>query len=230
MENPQSAQAVEELSYQLLFAQITRYDVRDGYQKTFKRALYDYVANAHSGAGNVMAEAYSDQDNPEVFWVIERWLNKDDYQNTLQSLQARTIASLAKEVALKPATIISVTDLEPFLVKDWHQNPCSDTKSITIMLFVDAKSGTEDHFKNVYHVAMPQFRGEPGVINYQLSQFKDDQTKFVTYEKFRNEEAFQYHLNFPPIQPVIDYLNTSIRKQPFQLGLHRLKEISRTDY
>jgi quinol monooxygenase YgiN len=73
---------------------------------------------------------------------------------------------------------------------------------------------------------MPQFRSEPGVINYQLSQLQEDSTRFVTYEKFRSEDAFQYHLNFPPIQPVIDYLNSSIKKQPFQTGLHRLIEFA----
>lgn len=97
------------------------------------------------------------------------------------------------------------------------------------MLFVDAKPGTEKRFQQVYHAAMPQFRGEPGVINYQLSQLADDSTRFVTYEKFRSEEAFQYHLNFPPIQPVIDYLNTSIRQQPFQKGLHRLIAVPEAD-
>ena len=101
-----------------------------------------------------------------------------------------------------------------------------EDKPLTIMLFVDAKTGTADNFKTVYHTAMPQFRGEPGVINYQLSQLDEDSTQFVTYEKFRNEDAFQYHLNFPPIQPVIDYLNTSIKKQPFQTGLHRLKRFA----
>ena len=94
------------------------------------------------------------------------------------------------------------------------------------MLFVDSKVGTEANFKAVYHRAMPQFRSEPGVINYQLSQLEEDSSQFVTYEKFRNEDAFQYHLKFPPIQPVIDYLNTSIKKQPFQTGLHRLIEFA----
>jgi quinol monooxygenase YgiN len=97
-----------------------------------------------------------------------------------------------------------------------------EDKPITIMLFVDSKAGTEGIFKEVYHAAMPQFRSEPGVINYQLSQLEEDSTQFVTYEKFRSEEAFRYHLNFPPIQPVIDYLNNHIKKQPFQTGLHRL--------
>ncbi len=94
------------------------------------------------------------------------------------------------------------------------------------MLFVDAKQGTQHDFKAIYHKAMPQFRSEPGVVTYQLSEIEGDETKFVTYEKFRSDEAFQYHLKFPPIQPVIDYLNTSIKKPPFQDGIHNLIEFA----
>lgn len=63
-------------------------------------------------------------------------------------------------------------------------------------------------------------------MTYQLSQFKEDSTQFVTFEKFRSNDAFQYHLKFPPIQPVIDYLNMSIKKQPFQDGIHNLIEFA----
>jgi len=94
------------------------------------------------------------------------------------------------------------------------------------MLFVDSKEGTQAEFKQTYHVAMPQFRSEPGVVTYQLSQVAGDDTKFVTFEKFRSPASFQYHLNFPPIQPVIDYLQTSIKQQPFQRGLHTLIEFA----
>jgi quinol monooxygenase YgiN len=94
------------------------------------------------------------------------------------------------------------------------------------MLFVDAKPGTQQNFRDTYHIAMPQFRSEPGVVTYQLSEIDGDGTHFVTFEKFRSPDAFQYHLNFPPIQPVIDYLNTSIQEQPFQKGLHTLIEFA----
>jgi quinol monooxygenase YgiN len=122
--------------------------------------------------------------------------------------------------------MIYVRDLEPLTKQQWSSVAGKQDQPLTIMLFVDAKPGTENNFKEVYHTAMPKFRSEPGVINYQLSQLEEDSTQFVTYEKFKNEDAFKYHLNFPPIQPVIDYLNTSIKKQPFQTGLHRLIEFA----
>ena len=210
-------------------AVLTRYDVKDGHRKQFREALMNYVNQALVNEGNMMAEAYFEQEQPLVLWVIERWNNKSDFENagTMQSF--KVIDSLSKTVLSKTAQRTYLKDLEPVSKEQWRSVAGPADKPITIMLFVDAKPGTEEHFKEVYHQAMPKFRSEPGVINYQLSQFADDSTRFVTYERFRSEEAFQYHLNFPPIQPVIDYLNTSIRKQPFQSGLHRLALIRAGD-
>ena len=138
------------------------------------------------------------------------------------SRRFKAIRALSENALITPAKTFYVKDLEPLSKTAWRTAPAKDDTPLTIMLFVDSKAGTAEQFKQVYHTAMPQFRSEPGVINYQLSQLQGDSTQFVTYEKFRNEAAFQYHLSFPPIQPVIDYLNTSIKTQPFQAGLHRL--------
>jgi hypothetical protein len=64
--------------------------------------------------------------------------------------------------------------MEPLSRQQWHRTPDKKDTPLVIILFVDAKPGTEQHFREVYHAAMPQFRGEPGVINYQLSQLEED--------------------------------------------------------
>lgn len=203
-------------------AVLTRYDIQNGYQQQFRGAISSYVEQALVNENNIMAEAYVEQGQPLILWVIERWSSKSEFEKTTKTQSFKTIDSLSKNGLSKTVQRIYVKDLEPVSKKQWRSLASPADKTITIMLFVDARPGTETRFKEVYHQAMPKFRSEPGVINYQLSQFTDDSTRFVTYERFRSEEAFQYHLNFPPIQSVIDYLNTSIKKQPFQSGLHRL--------
>lgn len=201
---------------------LTKYDVKESYREQFQEALKNYVTQALVNQNNIMAEAYAEQEHPLVFWVIERWNGKSDFEKIRETKAFKTIAALAKSALSKPAQKIHLRDLEPLSKKQWRTVARASDKPLTIMLFVDAKRGTEKRFMEVYHEAMPRFRSEPGVINYQLSQLEEDSTQFVTYEKFRNEAAFQYHLNFPPIQPVIDYLHTSIKKQPFETGIHRL--------
>ncbi|MBO9204311.1 MULTISPECIES: antibiotic biosynthesis monooxygenase [Niastella] len=230
-QNPQSAKAVGEavlaiLSQQDAVARLTRYEVRSEYQDQFRKAVTDYVSCAMAIESNIMAEAYYEKENPAILWVIERWVSNEEWTKSRNNAQSKAISRLAEIALVKPQKSITIKDLEPISKQQWRRTANAADSQLTIMLFVDAKAGTQETFRNVYHIAMPQFRSEPGVITYQLSQLEEDDTQFVTYEKFRSNEAFQYHLNFPPIKPVIDYLNSSIKKQPFQDGLHNLIEFA----
>lgn len=210
---PESSNAVTRL---------TRYEVKPAFQMVFRKAISDYVLYSLDMESNILSEAYYEQDKPSVLWIIERWSNRSVLGKISQSVHFKSIDSLSRDGLTQAVETIYVKDLMPLSKLQWRNKAGREDKPLTIMLFVDSKAGTEEIFMEVYNTAMPEFRNEPGVINYQLSQFEDDNTRFVTYEKFRNEDAFQYHLNFPPIKPVIDYLNTSIKKQPFQSGLHKL--------
>lgn len=204
---------------QEMTAKIIRYEVKKEYQEEFQKAISDYVQQSLLKNDNIMCEAYFEQENQLVIWLFERWINEKTADNS-------KLITLAKTALVKPEEISRIKDLEPIYKEEWRKTSKAQDRQLTIMLFVDAKPGTEENFKAIYHTAMPQFRSEPGVVTYQLSQFENDKTKFVTFEKFRSNDAFQYHLNFPPIQPVIDYLNTSIKKQPFQDGIHNLIEFA----
>jgi quinol monooxygenase YgiN len=200
-------------------ARLTRYELKPEYQEQFRKVLSDYVKHALAEESNIMAEAYYEQEHPAVLWLIERWASKKE--------MGKLNKAIVDESALaKPAKVFQVKDLEPLTKQQWRRTAKSKDHPLTVMLFVDAKKGTQQSFKTIYHKAMPQFRSEPGVVTYQLSEMEGDDTQFVTYEKFRSDEAFQYHLKFPPIQPVIDYLNTNIKKPPFQQGLHNLIEFA----
>jgi quinol monooxygenase YgiN len=209
-----------------VFGRLTRYAVKPDYQEKFRRSLSEYVLRALAQEGNIQAEAYYERDNQSVLWLVERWRNRNELERFGNNSQSRAIDSLKGNALSMNAETYYVTDLEPISKRQWRRPARAEDHPLTQMLFVDSKEGTQDEFKGTYHVAMPQFRSEPGVVTYQLSQLLGEDTKFVTYEKFRSEEAFQYHLKFPPIKPVIDYLHTNIKKQPFEKGLHTLVEFA----
>lgn len=230
-QNPQSAKLVgkaiaEALKNQQTVAKLTRFEVKQQDLDQFKKVLASYVLESIENENNIMSEAYFDEQNASVLWLIERWTNKVELDKISKKSSMKAVNTLAKKALTKPAKILFVKDLEPISKSEWRRTPKSSDTPFTIMLFVDSKAGTESNFMNVYHTAMPQFRSEPGVVTYQLSQLESDSTQFITFEKFRSKDAFQYHLNFPPIQPVIDYLNTSIKKPPFQDGINNLIEFA----
>lgn len=201
---------------------LVQYKVNPAYLPKVRKALGEYVYTSLKAAGNIMAEAYYEESDSTILWIIERWNDHSTLNKNGEGSAAKAIVELTKHALVSPAETIFMSDLEPLAKEAYHNAPAANDHPITIMLFVDAKQGTEDEFKKLYHTAMPAFRSEAGVIAYQLSQSPSDKTKFVTYEKFRSEEAFQYHLQFPPVEPVVQYLRTSIKEQPFEKGLHRL--------
>jgi quinol monooxygenase YgiN len=216
----------EGLKNEEIAAIITRYEVKKESQEKFRKVLRDYVLESISNESNIMSEAYFEQENQSVIWLFERWTDQKEFNKFKSNSKSKGVITSGKTAFVKPEKRIYVRDLEPISKKEWRKTSKKEDNQLTIMLFVDAKAGTEENFKAIYHTAMPQFRSEPGVVTYQLSELNDDKVQFVTFEKFRSNDAFQYHLNFPPIQPVIDYLNTSIKKQPFQDGIHNLIEFA----
>ncbi len=213
---------VTEVRSQSTIVTLTRYEVKENFRQRFRRVVRRYEHKAHCYRSNVMAEAYYEQDQRHVLWTIERWSSEEKLKRFKNGCHGRRVGRLSRRALVASVKTYTAVDLEPLSGDDWKKKQTRGDHVLTIMLFVDCKPGTEESFKSIYHAAMPPFRNEQGVINYQLSQFSDDKTRFVTYEKFRSEEAFQYHLTFPPINPVVDFLNTNIEEQPFQKGLHRL--------
>jgi quinol monooxygenase YgiN len=210
----------------IVTTRLTRYEVKPGFRIVFRQALDDYILYSLKQETNIMSEAYFEQQDTSALWLIERWSSREALDKAGEDHAFTSIGTLTQRALMQPTQTYYAHDLEPLSKQQWRVDPPRKDSALTIMLFVDAKPGTANTFKEVYHTAMPAFRGEPGVVNYQLSQLDEDSTRFVTYEKFRDEEAFRYHLGFPPIKPVLDYLETSIKKQPFQAGLHRLIEFS----
>jgi quinol monooxygenase YgiN len=164
-------------------ARLTRYDVKPDYQAAFRKVVSDYVRHSLLQENNVISEAYYEQDDPTVLWIIERWSSKIALAEAGKSPSFRALASLAKTALSRSASKIDVKDLEPLSKQQWRSVVRKTDDPITIILFVDAKAGTERNFKDVYHTAMPHFRGEPGVITYQLSELETHSTRSSLHVK-----------------------------------------------
>ncbi len=121
-----------------------------------------YVQQSLTDEGNIMSEAYYEREDSIILWLIERWADKEGINKADKSVQARALASLAKNALLKPAIVTYVTDLEPLSKQQWRRASQKEDDQLTIMLFVDAQPGSQDDFKNIYHKALPEFRNEPG--------------------------------------------------------------------
>jgi quinol monooxygenase YgiN len=194
---------------------LTQYHVKTAYQDKFLVALSEYAISSLSATGNIMAEAYYEQGDACIMWTIERWNNQTYYKNNRESVATKVVGALVKTGLVAPVETIFMEDLE-LLSKEAVRN------AITVMLLVDVKDGTEDHFRSINHEVMSALRQEPGVLAFQLSQVARHKTRFIIHKKFRDWDTFQYHLKDPALGPIIKFLQTYIKEPPFEKGYHHL--------
>jgi quinol monooxygenase YgiN len=196
-------------------AVLTQYHVKTSFQDKFLEVLSGYIIGSLGATGNIMAAAHYEQGDSCILWTVERWQNQAYYKNNQTSAAAKKIGALTKTGLASPVEIIFMNDLE------LHSKE-TDRQAITVMLLVDVKDGTEALFKSINHDVMATLRHEPGVLTFQFSQVADHKTKFIVYKQFRSWDTFQYHLKDPALEPVIKFLQTSIKEPPFEKGYHHL--------
>src|SRR6218665_3424463 len=134
--------------------QLIRYEVKPEHQEAFRKAVSDYVFHSLEQDHNLLSEAYYEQEDPAVLWIIERWDHKAALEKNSLGPEFKAITSLSAQALVSPATIFYVKDLEPLSREQWRTRAGTNDKPLIIMLFVDARAGTEDQFRAVYHTAM----------------------------------------------------------------------------
>jgi quinol monooxygenase YgiN len=194
---------------------LTQYHVKTSCQDKFLEVLSEYTLSSLTKTGNIMAETYYERGDARVMWIIERWSSHAFYKKNKKSTAAKAVGALIKTGLASKVETFFITDLE-LISKEISRD------ALTIMLMVDVKAGTEKHFKSINRDLMPALREDPGVLLYQLSQVATHKTRFVVYKKFRNWDTFQYHLKEPALEPVMKFLQTSIKEPPFEKGYHHL--------
>jgi len=208
---------------------ITKYIYDPANFAQVKAHFSQFVENCLSSTKNIMAEVYLDDDKKDVIWLIQRWEDHSSWTTFSSSAPAERFSELIESNGVSISLQYFVTDTEPLSKEEWRKPVQPSGEQFTLMLILQALEGTQDKFQLAYHKAMPAFRDEEGVITYQLSVDDQDKTQFLTYEKFRNQASFDFHLSFPPINPIVDFLKTSIKAPPFQQGLHRLIQFAPQD-
>jgi len=200
---------------------LTQYHVKKPFQHEFMEVLSRYIFNSLDANGNIMAEAYYEKGDFCIIWIIERWNNYSFYKNNKRSREAKAVDTLTKTGLVSPVEITFMKDFLQ-LTNDAGDIFKAREQPVTLMLFVDVKTGTENHFRLINRMVMSVFQDEPGIIVFRLSQIICHKTKFIIFKKFRDWNAFQYHLKDPALKPLMTFLHTSIKEPPYEKGYHHL--------
>ena len=110
---------------------ITRYEIQDNAKNQIAKALDKYVQQALANENNIMAEVFQEQEDPFVLWLLERWGNKDKFEDFSQSTQVKALLTLPKTELVQPVKTYHLKDLAPLSKSEWRKAPAKDIPQLS---------------------------------------------------------------------------------------------------
>ncbi len=87
-------------------------------------------------------------------------------------------------------------------------------KPLTVVAHMKAKPGQEQSLRQELLALIPTTRKEPGCINYDLHQAKDDPGSFMFHENWTSQQHLDDHLNRPHLKAFLDKAGGLLAEAP----------------
>ncbi len=78
-------------------------------------------------------------------------------------------------------------------------------KQVTVIAYLTVQPGTEQGFLDRFPAIVEKTRTEPGCVNYDFHRSVTEPHRFVFYENYVDQAAFDSHLSQPYIEEWVEY-------------------------
>ncbi len=85
---------------------------------------------------------------------------------------------------------------------------------IVVVAVLKAQTGKETEMEEALRAMIPKVRDEEGTIAYILHRAQGDPCKFLFYEKYKDQAAFDYHGSTPHIQELFGKIGSLLAAEP----------------
>jgi quinol monooxygenase YgiN len=203
---------------------LVTFKVKSEMRSTFKQALLDDVSNARQESGCISMVLFEAKDDPGILFLFERWQNQSALDNHFAQPYTKAVLGLAEMALTSPMQILYVEDLVPLPVKDL-QSSNVNPEGVDLIVLFEVKEGMDERFKEQFLNSVRHSRPELGCEAFHIHAVRGDDSKFVLYERWRNQEAFNFHLAQPYTQELFDSFGSTLVK-PVEDGLIYIRELT----
>ena len=163
----------------------------------FIAATSDVIEKSRAEAGNISYSLYQDPQDNTKFLFFEEWKNQDavDFHFTTEHFQ--NFGAISGDLSSSPSIII---------IHDCIDHDHGDIKKI-ISAYVFIQPEKVETFIAAAGEIVEKSCAEAGNISYKLYQDPQDNTKFLFFEEWKNQDAVDFHFATEHFQKLGEYLN-----------------------
>ncbi len=210
-----------------LFAQrvtmLVTLHVKPEKREALKAALLKDKWGAVSEPGNISMTFFESRDNPNIFYLFERWVSQEALDSHFQQPYTVFALELSKTALASPMEITKLNDIDP-MPKDQIKAPLPTDTSVDLICIFSIKPGMGQIFIDQFRKSIVHSRPEPGNINFFFHTVPGDTSTYVLYERWKSEAALQSHFQEPYTKELFEMFKRTL-PQPAEHYLHYVKEI-----
>lgn len=202
---------------------LVTFNTKPEFTEQFKEALLHDVQNARKESGNVTMELYQHNEKQNVFYFFERWQSKEALDEHFEKPYTKTVFELSQKALTTPMEIEYLDDFSP-LPKSEMKKPLSSDNPIDLVVLFEVKPEKIEVFEKQFEKSVIHSRPEQGNILFHIHKVKDRATNYVLYERWRNQEALDFHFAQPYTVELFEMFKTALVK-PVEEYLNFITEI-----
>ncbi|RZJ72554.1 putative quinol monooxygenase [Flavobacterium sp.] len=155
-----------------------------------KSVLLSDVRGAWTESGNLKMELYSAEENPDTFYLFERWENQAALENHFVQPYTKGAFDLQNGDLDAPIEMNYLTELFPKnekLQKEAHR-PLT-----TLLVDFKTKPGNGAALQSLFKEFVPIVRNENGNVEFHFYKVNGNDERFVLYERWESQAALDAH-------------------------------------
>ncbi|MEW2331965.1 putative quinol monooxygenase [Micromonospora chersina] len=180
-------------------AVLAQFVAKPGRESKVCDALLQLVGPARAESGNVSYDLHRLKNNPAAFYVLANWRDQAAVDQHMASGHVRTLLNeqtapdLVAAPMLSCARPLSSPDTRPDRLRATANSPAQ----VTLVPFFTIKSGEEDAVGRAHLAMVEPTRAEPGCLDYDLYQCREDPSVMFFYENWTDPDSLANHMNTP---------------------------------
>lgn len=171
-------------------------------QQKAKDALLADVNGARTEEGNLKMELYNAGNDPDAFYLFERWQSQSALEDHFKQPYTRGAFELQNNALTAPIEMNYLEELWPLpggYQKQQHQ------PFTTLIVPFETKPGCGKTFEDCFERFVPMVRNEKGNVEFHFHRVIGSQNRFVLYERWQTQQDLDMHNRLPgTAQLIID--------------------------
>lgn len=202
---------------------LVTFNVKEDRKEELKKALIADKQGALTENGNISMELFEHRDQHNTFYLFERWENQQALDAHFTKEYAKAVLELNKTALTSPMDILYLEDFSP-LPKNDIKKPSLNDNMVDLFVFFQVKDGKQDIFIKQFEKSIAFSRPETGNVQFFFHTINGDNTRYVLYERWRNQEAIDFHFAQPYTVELFEMFKSALEK-PIEEYLNFIQEI-----